>query len=208
MHLKRQETTTKLPIKRKGTAYVVRASSHYKNSVPVLIAVRDMLKLAKTAKEVKEMIKGKVLKLNGRIVEEPNESIRLFSIFEADKPYQLTLSATHKFIFEAPDKKDSRLCKVIGKKLLKGNTIQLNLHDGSNVISKDKIKINDSLILDFSGKIKSHITLDKGKKVFIFSGKYLGMHGKIESIDKNSSLIKIDKMEENVSLPLEHVIVI
>ena len=63
MHQKRNNVTRKIPIIRKGSTYVVRAASSHKDSVPVLIAVRDMLKLAHTLKEVKYMIHLKLLKL-------------------------------------------------------------------------------------------------------------------------------------------------
>ena len=59
MHQSRQFADWKLPIERKGNKYVVRASSHVRDSVPVLMAIRDMLKIARDAREVKEMIKAK-----------------------------------------------------------------------------------------------------------------------------------------------------
>jgi len=40
------------------------------------------------------------------------------------------------------------------KKLLKNNQIQLNLHDGTNILSKGKISIGDSVYVDSSSKIK------------------------------------------------------
>jgi small subunit ribosomal protein S4e len=80
MHQARQSVTTKIPIERKGTKYIVRSSSHINDSVPLLIAVRDILGLAKTAREVKHMIQTKLLKINGRLVEDFKESIKL-SIF-------------------------------------------------------------------------------------------------------------------------------
>ena len=81
MHLIREEVTKKIPIKRKGTKYVARAASHVTNSVPVVIAVRDMLHFARTSAEVKHMIHTKLLKINGRLVRDLNESIKLFNIF-------------------------------------------------------------------------------------------------------------------------------
>ncbi|MDP1695356.1 MAG: hypothetical protein Q8L29_00380 [archaeon] len=197
MYQTRQKSTTKLPIRRKGTKYVAKALSHPNNSVPVVIAVRDMLKLAKTAKEVKHMIKSKMLKLNGRPVKSYLDSIRLFNIFEADKPYVLTLLQTGKFTFE-PVKKHERLCKVINKCLVTENKIQLNLHDGSNILSKDKIAVGDSVYIDFEGKIKSHVSLEKGKKIFIMSGKYIGSHGIIKSIKDNLVDVKLDSSDEAV----------
>ena len=206
MHQTRQESSTKLPIPRKGTKYIARASSHSYDSVPVVIALRDMLNLAKTSKEVEKMIKQKLLKLNGKLVEDLHESIKLFDILEADKSYVLKLLPTRKFFFEESPKASERLCKVMGKKLLKDNKIQLNLHDGSNIIADNKIKIGDSLYLDFSGKIKRHLSPEKGREVFILSGKYAGQSGKIESIDGSSVLIKFK--EKSALLDLSQAVIL
>ena len=106
MHLKRQKAAIKLPIPRKGTKYIARALSNLNNSVTVVIAVRDMLKLARTAAEVKKMIHRKLLKINGKNVKDYRESIRLFNLFEADKPYILTLLPTGKFTLEESKEKN------------------------------------------------------------------------------------------------------
>ncbi len=195
MYQTRQKSSTKLPIPRKGTKYVAKALSHPANSVPVVIAVRDMLKLAKTAKEVKHMIKAKMLKINGLPVKSYLDSIRLFNVFEADKHYSLTMLPTERFAFVPSSKKNERLCKVINKTLVSGNKIQLNLHDGSNILTKDKIAVGDSIYLDFEGKIKSHIPLEKGKKVFIMFGKYVGFQGVIKSIKNNLVNVEFDSAE-------------
>jgi small subunit ribosomal protein S4e len=206
MHQTRQESSTKLPIPRKGTKYIARASSHSYDSVPVVIALRDMLNLAKTSKEVEKMIKQKLLKLNGKLVEDLHESIKLFDILEADKSYVLKLLPTRKFFFEESPKASERLCKVMGKKLLKDNKIQLNLHDGSNIIADNKIKIGDSLYLDFSGKMKKHVSLEKGKAVFILTGRYVGLEGKIAEISGKKIIVKFK--ENEATLPLDSIIVL
>jgi small subunit ribosomal protein S4e len=190
MHQTRKSSTTRLPIERKGTKYIARASSHLDNSVPILIAIRDMLKLAKTAKEVKQILKDKEIKINGRKINDYHQSIKLFNILEVGKTYQLSLLPTKKFILEEVKGSDSRLCKVVGKKLLKGGKVQLNLHDGSNILTKEKIAINDSVYLDFSGKIKKHIPLEKDKKVLVISGKHEGQKGQIISVAQKKANIQ------------------
>lgn len=192
MYQTRNQVSPRIPIARKGTKYVVAPLSNKNNSVPVLIAVRDMLHLAKTAKEVKKMINQKLLKLNNKIIKDYRESIMLFNIFEADKHYILTLSPAKKFAFE-PSNSPVRLCRVSNKKLLNNNVIQLNLHDGTNVISKSKINVGDSVYLDSEGKIKSHIAFEKGAKVFIFSGKYAGKHGSIKAVEGNKVSVSFTK---------------
>ncbi len=209
MHQTRNESSKKLPIPRKGTKYVVRASSHIQNSVPAVIAVRDMLHLAQNAKEVREMIKRKSLKLNGKAIKDYRESIRLFNILEVGKnSYKLTLLPTGKFSLEESKDKDTRLCKVVDKRILSENIIQLNLHDGSNIITKDKINIGDSLYIDFSGKAKKHIALTEGKKVFVFEGKHRGNTGTIESIKDNHLLIRINHEEKAVEIDKSRFIVL
>jgi len=191
MHLVREEVTKKIPIKRKGTKYIARAASHLSNSVPVVIAVRDMLHFANTATEVKHMIHKKLLKLNGRDVKDLNESIKLFNVFEADKSYILKILPTGRFAF-AETKDSKRLCKVIGKKILPKSKIQLNLHDGSNVLGKKDVAIGDSLYLDFSSKILSHKKLEKGAKIFLMSGKYSGLEGSVSEISGKKVTVKLD----------------
>ena len=198
MHQTRQEVTTKIPIQRKGTKYVARALSNIKNSVPVVVAVRDMLKLARTSTEVKKMINQKLLKINGRQVKNLRESIQLFNLFEADKPYILTLLPTGRFALQETKDKNQRICKVVNKTLLKNNNIQLNLHDGTNIISKDKIRVGDSLCLDLSGKIKENIPLENKKEVLIIKGKYLGLKGKIFAIEKNQISIQLNDKKTTI----------
>ena len=189
MHQTRRESSTKLPIPRKGTKYLVRASSHIKNSIPVLIALRDMLKLARNAKEAKSIIKEKEIKINGKRVKDYHESIKLFNILEADKTYVLSLLPTKKFILQE-SKINFRLCKVTGKRLIKGNTTQLNLHDGSNLLTKEKANVGDSIYLDFAGKIKKIVPLEKGKEVFVIDGKHTGQKGTISSIENKKADIQ------------------
>lgn len=192
MHRTRKEASKKLPIPRKGTKYIARASSNLDNSVSVVMAVRDMLNLAQTAKEVRKMIHQKLLKVNGRVVKEYNQSIQLFNILEADKSYELSLLPTKKFTLVQTKAKDQRLCKVVNRRLVKGNAIQLNLHDGTNLISKEKIGVGDSVYLDFNNKVKKVVSVEKGKEVLIISGKYAGMNGKVESVNEGKASVKLE----------------
>ena len=112
MHQTRAQVDKKIPIRRKGTKYVARARSHERSSVPVVIAIRDILGLAHTTREVKKMINQKLIKINGKAVKDPRESIKLFNILEADKAYRLSISPKGKFYFEEAKEK-TRLCKVI-----------------------------------------------------------------------------------------------
>ncbi len=198
MHQTRQETTTKLPISRKGNKYVARAISHVQSSVPVIIAMRDMLKQARTSAEVKALIKAKQLKINGRAVKDFRESIRLFNVFEADKPYMLTILPTKKFSFTEPFTKNARIVNITDKRLVGKGKVQYNFHDGSNLISSTEMKTGDSVVLDFSGKQIKHIPLEKGKEVFVFSGSYTGAKAKV--IEVEGKQVKVNVNGKDVQL--------
>ncbi len=206
MHQSRQEATTRLPIQRKGKTYVARASSDLENSIPVVIAIRDILGLAKSKKEVKSMINQKIIKINGKEVVDFHESLKLFNLLEAGKTYVLKLSPTRKFFLEEVKDGKERLCKVIGKKVLRNKKMQINLHDGTNLIGDKKIKIGDSLYLDLSGKIKNHVPLEKGREVFVTGGRYEGQSGKISEVQEKKILIKFK--EGSSLLDLDSIIVL
>ncbi len=198
-----------MPIPRKGTKFIARARSSLNESIPIIIAVRDILHLARTTKEVKFLIHEKKLKLNGNPVKDSHESIKLLNTFETDKPYVLTFLPTGKFTLEEIKDASTRLCKVIGKKVQKKKKIQLNLHDGSNVIIKEdeKININDTIALNKEGKIKKHIPLEEGKHVLIISGKHTGNKGKIKSKEGNKIIILFTTKEGSAVIDASRVIV-
>ena len=101
MHLTRFEVTPLVPVARKGTKYIARPMSHYTSSVSVLSAVRDMLKIARTAREVHTLIKQKALRINGRVVRDYHEPLHLFGLFDADKRYRLVITSAGRFSLEA-----------------------------------------------------------------------------------------------------------
>jgi small subunit ribosomal protein S4e len=206
MHQTRQEVDWKIPITRKGTKYIVRPASHVKDSIPVLIAIRDVLKLARTSREVRQMIHQKMLKLNGRQVTEMNDSIKLFNILEADKKYSLVLLPTGRYSFKET-KANERLCKIMSRTLVSKNKIQLNLHDGTNIIGNKDLKVGDSVYISLDNKLKSHVKFEKGKSCFIISGKYRGHQGKIDSVSEDG-LAKISLTDGGkTEIPSKSVIV-
>lgn len=206
MHQTRQEVITKIPIARKGDKYVARAKSHLGNSVPVVVAVRDLLNLARNSKEVKAMIHNKQLKLNGRLVRDNNESIKPFNVFEADKKYILSYLDTGRFVFEET-KANERICKVISRNLLPGGKMQIIMHDGTCIIGSKDIKVGDTIILSFDGKIKSHISFDKGKSGIVIAGKYLGEKVKVVSFDAKNKSCTVKLKEKETELPSSAIII-
>ena len=135
-----------------------------------------------------------------------NEPINLFSILHADKNYKLNVLETGRFSFEET-KDPSRHLKIIGKKAVTGGKIQYNLHDGSNVVVKEKMNVGDSVVVNFENKIQKHIALEKGKSVIIISGSNVGKVGKIHGVSGSTVSLNINGVKEEVVLDKRHIIV-
>ncbi len=204
MYLTRSKLSKRIPVQRKGTKYIARALRYSRQGVPVVVAVRDMLGLAKTSKEVKLMVKERKLKLNGKEVGNHKDGICLFNVLDVGKKYKLIVLKTGRFDF-VEVKEDTRTVKVIGKVSIKAGKVQVNLHDGTNILTKEKVKVGDSIVLQ-GNKIKKILPLEKGKDVFVMSGRSIGEKGKIKEI--NGKNIDVQLEDREVVLDNSHVIVI
>lgn len=205
MHINRSEMSTRIPIPRRGTKYMTRAKSRSKTGVSVVTAIRDMIGLARTAREVRLLVHNKAIKVNGRLVRDMRESVALFGILEANKKYILTLLPTGKYVFEETSAK-TRFVKIIGRKLVNDGKIQTNLHDGTNIILKDKAEMGDSVELDSENKPIKIIGIKKGAKLIIISGRNAGLHGTCESSEGNK--VKIKTKDKEIQLDRRQVMAI
>ncbi len=203
-HLKRQSVPKNWPIERKGTTFVVKPIS--KKGIPLLIVLRDLLKVAQTRKEVKTAIHRKYLLVNNRIAKDEKRSMSLFdtlSIVPSKKHYLITLSEKGDFKLEEISEKDAdkKIVKVINKRILKKKKIQLNLSDGGNIISEIKCKTNDSVLLNLKDKkIEKCLPLKENSNIIVFAGKHSGKRGQIEKIneEKKMAIIKYGKEKSNI----------
>ena len=109
----------------------------------------------------------------------------VISVPVLSKNYRVVPSSRGLMIVEIPEKEaGQKLCKITGKKILKGKKIQINLHDGKNlIVSKDSFNTGDSVLLELPDqKIVSHIKLEKGALALITKGKNSGKFAKVKEI--------------------------
>lgn len=214
MHLKRERVPKTWPITRKGTKYLVRPNSNLEFGIPILIVLRDMLKLAKNRKEVKKILHQKQVLLNGKIPRDEKNSLTLFdvlSITPMKKSYKLSINEKGKFFMqEIPEsEKTKKVSKIIGKKTLKGKKIQLNLMDGRNIISDLKCNVGDSIVLDFdSKKALKCIELKENSKAFAFGGKHSGAEGIIKNIEDKHKILELESEDGKLNVLIKHLLVV
>jgi small subunit ribosomal protein S4e len=215
MHLKRSNIPKFWPIPRKGTKYIAVASHNQNESIPLLLVLRDNLKILKNKKELKRLLLEKKVLVNHKPVREfsfPVSLLDIITIPDMKANYQIGLSKNKKMTFEKVSDKEAqtKVYKVLNKKVLGDKKIQLNLMHGKNIISKENVKTGDSVLFDFKeNKIVKVIKMEKGKNAFVIEGKHAGYHGKIEEILERGgkNIAKITSDKEKINVWLKNIIV-
>lgn len=212
-HKTRSELPSNWPLPRKGTKYFVGSSHSPSEGIPIQIALRDVLKVGSTRKEVRFMLLNKEISVNGKVRINKKFPVRVFDIItiqKLGKSYRLEISGK-KLKFEEVSAKDSnkKIVKIIGKILISKNEFQMNLEDGSNFIVKTKFNTGSSAVLNLKeNKIEKILELAEGAKVLVVSGKHSGKEGKVKELftDEKEYLIKFDDGE--AKLPLKVILVV
>ena len=220
-HLKRQSIPKNWPIVRKGNTFVVKPLS--KKGIPLLIVLRELLKIAQTREEVKTAIQKKFLMVNNKMVKDEKIGMTLFdtlSIIPSKTYYRLELSEKGKFELNKIKENEcnNKIVKVINKKIIAGKKIQLNLGDGGNFLVEPKFNCttNDSVIINFKDKkIEKCLPLKEKSNVIIFAGKHSGKTGQIEKIiskqvqdSKEGKMAIIDSKKEKISVLIKQIMII
>lgn len=215
-HLKRLAAPKSWPIERKGSKFVTKSNpgAHpLDKSVPLNILLKDILRLAKTTREVK-----KILKYNNILIDcvkrsdirHPVGLMDTIEINELKKYYRIGINKKGKISVTEINNEESSIkpCKIIKKTIVKGKT-QLNLYDGRNIIvDKNGYKTGDTLVIKLPNQeIAQHIKLEKGCSVLLTAGKHIGEIGSITDIIGNKAKYTLPTGEV-VETWKEHVFVI
>lgn len=174
-HLKRLAAPVRWELPRKIHKFTVRplpGAHPMSESLPLLLIVRDILKYADNAREAKKIIKmGKVL-VDGRVRKEEKLPVGLMDVVslpDANENYRVLFDRKGRIKLKPTENPDVKLCKIKNKTVIKGGHIQLNLHDGRNIVIKvsdptkaeeDVYKTGDTLLISIpEQEIKAHIPL-------------------------------------------------
>ena len=198
-YLKRLGAPKSWPLsQRKGLKYIAKpmpGPHKLEESITLNVILQEILGYAKTRREVKRVLnQGKIL-INSIVRKDHKFPVGLMDILvipELDKQFILLYDKTGKFMLHPINKEESenKLVRIIKKTLLKKGKLQLNFHDGTNLlVEKDNYKLGDSVILN-KNKIKKHLKLEKGALVYLTSGKHKGRAGTLESIGKSNGFSK------------------
>ncbi|MEM3783608.1 MAG: 30S ribosomal protein S4e [Candidatus Bathyarchaeia archaeon] len=199
--LKRKPAPRLWPIHRKEFVWVVKPTPgphSLESCLPLTIILRDILDVAKTRKEAKIITSQGKVYVDGKARREdkfPTGLMDVISLPEVDRHFRVLPS--HKGLTLHPITKEEasfKLCRIESKTTVKNGGIQLNLHDGSNMLIKvadpknpqeDVYSAFDTVKLSLPDRqILEHIKMKKNIFALITGGKNIGKYGKIIEIEE------------------------
>jgi len=191
-HLKRLAAPRAVRIHRKEKKWTIKSSPgpySLEKSIPLGLIVRDYLDLCDNYRETKRIIASGDILVDGlqrKNHKFPCGFMDVLSIPKLKKDYRILFDKNGKLILVPISGKDAewKLRRIENKTMIKGNKIQLNLHDGTNIlVKKDEYKTGDVLKISFKdNKISDVFKYETGTVSMIIGGSHIGEMANIEDI--------------------------
>ena len=194
-HQKRLSMPKTWNIQRKTHKWAVKASPGPHSglkSIPLLLVIRDVMKLANSSREAKKILHDGNILVDGVVRRDYKFPVGVFDVITIPKvglSYRVFLDAKQRLSLVKISDPEVKLCKITDKTIVKGGNTQLNLHDGSNIISDEySYHSSDSVILTLpERKVVKHITYKPGSLALVIGGAHSGELATIEDIRKTRS---------------------
>jgi len=216
-HIKKTQMPKSWPVPRKGNKkrFIAVPSHASTKGISILFLLRDVLKIVKTRKEARYMTLNKMVEVNNKVRIDENFPVQVLDILTLPKAklnYRLEIINKKFSLTKVSDKDaETKIVKIVGKKVLGKNNIQMNLSDGQNFVSKDKFSVGDSAVVNTKeNKVVKILPLKEGAKIEIISGKHAGENGAVKGFEElvrgKNYIIKLE--DKTVSLPYKTILVI
>ncbi|NVM30794.1 MAG: 30S ribosomal protein S4e [Candidatus Helarchaeota archaeon] len=225
-HLKRTSAPKYWSIHRKEAKFTVKPSAgphQISNCLPLLVIIRDLLHFAENAREAKRIINTGNVKVDGVTRKDFKYPVGLMDVvaIPAINSYYRIIPAPRKGLILHPIEDDEtgyKLCRIENKTVIKGGNIQLNLHDGRNIIvqlndpnnsEEDIYKTRDVLQISIpTQEVMEHIKFNENVFSIVIAGRNLGLTGKITKIEKrfgpHASMVTLERDGKTFQTALEY----
>ena len=191
-HLKRLVAPRSWSIARKENVWTTRpmpGKHSLEGAIPISTILRDYLNVCDTKREAKIILNDGAVLVDQRVIREPKTAVGLMDVISLPKMniHLRTVLDNHgriQFVDVKATEAKWKLVRVENKVVVKGGKTQLNLHDGTNLISDKKVKTGDVLQLSLpSMKIKKILEFKEGAQALIIGGAHVGSIAKIKEIE-------------------------
>jgi small subunit ribosomal protein S4e len=162
------------------------------SAYPLGDVVRDLMSLASLSKELKFIVKGGRVLVDGKERRTPRFPVGLFNVLSVPlegADFRLVPSPRGLVLARVgAGEARKKLCIVRSKTKIRGGHIQYGLHDGRSLVADDLgLSPGDALLLEVpSQKVLGHVRLAKGSLGLVLTGERAGELGKILDVKKGT----------------------
>jgi small subunit ribosomal protein S4e len=216
--MKRSKAPKKWKIHRKEKKWTVKTipGPHLgKISIPLLFVLREYLGYAQTRREAKILLNDGLVRVDGRAVKDERRPIGPMDVIEIPKTeeyYRIFPNRKGEVILHKIEEseKNMKIYSIRGKKIVKNDIVQLNLHDGRNMIGDNTYHVYDTILYDLEkDKITDHILFKKGALGLVTKGNNVAKTGKIIEIEKGKgNIVTLENKIEQFKTLKEYVFII
>jgi small subunit ribosomal protein S4e len=202
-HLKRISAPKHWLLSKVGGIYATKPSQgphKLRESIPLLVLLRNKLKLALTGREAKLIVMAKEgnIAIDGKIRKDPKYPcgfMDVITLIKAKTNYRLLYDVKGKFglVKVSNDEAQFKLCKVIRRTMGDKGVPHIVTNDGRTLrFPHPDIKEHDTIKLNLkTNEISTHYKYKTGAQVMITGGNNIGRMGTIEKIEKHPGSYEI-----------------
>lgn len=191
-HQKRIAAPRSWPVPKKTHVWVAKPNPgphSHDQAVPLGIFIRDMLKLTDNMRETKRVLNEGNILVDGIQRKDYKFPVGIFDVVQLPRnktSYRMLMNPKGKLMVNELDvATPKKPCKILNKTIVKDGKVQLNLHDGSNIIASNDFKVNDTVIITIPERsIDKHISYEPGNLAIITGGSHSGELARIKEINK------------------------
>lgn len=193
-HMKRLASPRAWKIVKKGSTWVPKPSpgKHAADKgIPLGLVLRDYLALVGNMTEAKRVIGNREILVDGRVAASHKTPVGLMDVLSVpklEKNYRMLLDRHGRVVLGEINATQAgwKLCRVQNKTVVKGGKLQLNLHDGRNVLVKEtNYKTGDVLKISLPDqKIVGHYAFGQGMTALLTGGSHVGEVAKVNAIEE------------------------
>lgn len=183
-HMKRIVAPKAVPIHdKKDSEWMIKAhpGPHPRQmAIPLGVLLRDVLKVARTTREVRRILTNRLVQVDGKIRVDEKFPVGLMDVVSfpnAKKHYRMLLDSKGRLepTEIKGDESSSKTVRIVKKHTIRKGKINVTFHDGRNLVTDNHLKVGDSVVISLPKvELKTHLKRDIGSNCLIVEGKHAG----------------------------------
>jgi len=139
-----------------------------------------MLKVCDSAREARHILNARGVLVDGRAMTDPKFPVGLMDVLslrEIQQHYRMMMNTRGRMALVPIEDGEAKwkLCRIEDKTTVRGGKMQVNLHDGRNLLEKDPYKTGTTLKIQVPAqKVLAHYELAPGAVAFVSGGQHVG----------------------------------